>query len=253
MRLFFVYLLGLVGGLPTPFLVLSDKSPWKRHFLRLPEYHLSFFVYFCFMNAIFSNLPRVLRWLIRFRKRCGYGIHSPFAFDLVTGVIYEKGCYYAYRELSSWRVTQPSRLRLKDDQLLFRLANYVSPSTALAVGEQLEVSLAYLQAGCRHCQWQTFAAASPSLADGLAAWPQVDLVYLDQPELLPAVFPLLLPRVSEKTLIIVRNIRKNKGTTRQWREVLAHEKVRVSFDLYDFGLLFFESRLNKENYIINYF
>lgn len=216
-------------------------------------HHLSFFVYFCFMNSIFSTLSRALRWLIRFRKRCGYGIHSPFAFDFVTGVIYEEGCYYAYRELNSWRVTQSCRLRLKDDQLLFRLANYVSPATALAVGEQLDVSLAYLQAGCRHCQWQTVAKDSPSLVDRLAICSQVDLVYLDQPEMLTKLFPLFLQRVSDKTLIIVRNIRKNKETTRQWRQVLANETVRVSFDLYDFGLLFFESRLNKEDYIINYF
>ena len=38
---------------------------------------------------------RPLRWLLRFRKRCGYGIHSPFAFQFVTGVIYEKGAYFA--------------------------------------------------------------------------------------------------------------------------------------------------------------
>ena len=38
-------------------------------------------------------------WLKRFRHRRGYGVHSPFAFDFLTYVVYERGEYYAYREL----------------------------------------------------------------------------------------------------------------------------------------------------------
>ena len=38
-------------------------------------------------------------WLSRIRKRKGYGVHSPFAFDLVTNVLYNKEKYYAYEEM----------------------------------------------------------------------------------------------------------------------------------------------------------
>ena len=44
---------------------------------------------------IHTTFIRSLRWLRRFRKRRGYGIHSPAAFQFVTGVVYEKGEYYA--------------------------------------------------------------------------------------------------------------------------------------------------------------
>ena len=46
-------------------------------------------------------------WLRRFRHRCGYGVHSPFAFQLIRGVVYERGEFYAYRPLAEWRRTQP--------------------------------------------------------------------------------------------------------------------------------------------------
>ena len=50
------------------------------------------------MNLLLC-LKRPFIWLSRFRYRCGYGVHSPFAFSLITDVIYEKMPYYAYFSL----------------------------------------------------------------------------------------------------------------------------------------------------------
>ena len=50
------------------------------------------------MNLLLC-LKRPFIWLSRFRYRCGYGVHSPFAFSLITDVIYEKMPYYAYDSL----------------------------------------------------------------------------------------------------------------------------------------------------------
>lgn len=46
-------------------------------------------------------LKRPFIWLSRFRHRCGYGVHSPFAFGLITDVVYERRPYYAYANLKS--------------------------------------------------------------------------------------------------------------------------------------------------------
>ena len=51
------------------------------------------------MNRISLLCKRPFIWLARFRHRCGYGVHSPFAFHLITGVIYEKTPYYKYAVL----------------------------------------------------------------------------------------------------------------------------------------------------------
>lgn len=48
------------------------------------------------MNRILLTLKRPFIWLYRFRHRCGYGVHSPFAFNLITHVIYESTAYYKY-------------------------------------------------------------------------------------------------------------------------------------------------------------
>ena len=51
------------------------------------------------MNRMLLALKRPFIWLYRFRHRCGYGVHSPFAFNLITHVIYETTPYYKYKEL----------------------------------------------------------------------------------------------------------------------------------------------------------
>ena len=53
------------------------------------------------MNRMLLALKRPFIWLYRFRHRCGYGVHSPFAFNLITHVIYETTPYYKYKELAS--------------------------------------------------------------------------------------------------------------------------------------------------------
>ena len=42
-------------------------------------------------------------WCCRFRHRCGYGVHSPSDFFLITFVVYERLAFYAYNLLHAKR------------------------------------------------------------------------------------------------------------------------------------------------------
>jgi len=80
-------------------------------------------------------LKRIGNWCRRFRHRCGYGVHSPSDFFLITSVIYEAGEYYAYRSLRD--SAPPASLphyRGKVNRLLFRLVNHFRPATLLEAG-----------------------------------------------------------------------------------------------------------------------
>ncbi|MDR1335461.1 MAG: SAM-dependent methyltransferase [Tannerella sp.] len=87
--------------------------------------------------------------------RGGYGVHSPFAFHLITRVIEERCPYYFYHELATARqqllhsdrsiirhgrrVSVRNLLRKqgvtqKESELLFRLANYCKPRFILTLG-----------------------------------------------------------------------------------------------------------------------
>jgi hypothetical protein len=97
--------------------------------------------------------------------RKGYGVHSPFVYDLITQVIEEKCYFYAYRNISlirlqllqneqfvhykGKRITVKKALRRygiskKEGELLFRLTNYFKPHTILCIGSSLGLIPLYL-------------------------------------------------------------------------------------------------------------
>jgi len=89
---------------------------------------------------------RIWNWCRRFRYRCGYGVHSPSDFFLITSVVYEDLPYYAYDRLksSSGLKTLP-HYREKVNRLLFRLVNYFRPASLIEVGEGNGDSYRYIR------------------------------------------------------------------------------------------------------------
>lgn len=202
-------------------------------------------------------LQRCFRWISRFRHRRGYGIHSPFAFNMVTGVIYERGTYYAYESLRALRQTQKSALRECDDRLLFRLMNASGASEGVVIGNDVAVQLAYLRAARRSCLLRTFKVDEVEKAEGTALKirpSKVDFLYVDAPaSVWPKAWKLLLEKRGGKAMFVVRNIHRSKADCQAWKQLIMDERVRVTFDLYDFGIACFEERFNKEDYVIDYF
>ena len=191
---------------------------------------------------------RPLRWLRRFRKRCGYNIHSPFAFNFVTSVIYEAGRFYAYSALESQGVNVPKRARLKDDRLVFRVVNFAEPKRIVAVGPDAEAfrhTCDYIRAA-RNCP----LCVNPRI-DELKATPP-DFLYTDCEDW-KAHVDHFLPHIHDRSALLIKGIYRSKASLQAWKQLVAQPEVRVSFDLYDFGICFFEKRLNKEHFVINYY
>ena len=175
-----------------------------------------------------------LIWLRRVRHRCGYGIHSPFAFNLVTEVLYSHGEYYADQKLSLLLPTVVRRLRLRPlaiHRLLFRLANHWQPGIIAAPG-LTPAEWNYLHEGCHH------AVIDNDMPRG-----QADMLLLHTPR------PDWAKHISESSLLVITDLRHNLPF---WKKVLNHPATRVTFDLYDVGLAIFNPKLNKQDYIINW-
>lgn len=107
------------------------------------------------MNLLLS-IKRPFIWLSRFLLFvAGYGVHSPFAFSLITDVIYEYTPYYAYHALQEEQRKKVrecgwSKSRGKINRFLFRLVNKVQPATVIEVGQPSTASL-YLQSAKPSC------------------------------------------------------------------------------------------------------
>lgn len=209
-------------------------------------------------NPIALCLNRFLTRLGRIGHRCGYGVHSPFAFDFITRVIYERTPYYAYAALQKAEKSQaphrgkdwnyePRRIK----RLLFRIVNYAQPSLIADAG-RLSASSLYLQAACRKAGY-TGAGSLDELF--LEAGEPVDFLYLhhwQQPGFVEEVFRICVPRTTGRSVFVVEGIGYSRPMREVWRRMLQDPHVVVSFDLHDLGILFFDPQKNRQDYTVFY-
>lgn len=196
-------------------------------------------VFSLIMQGLLEIARRSLRWVIRFRKRRGYGIHSPFAFNFVTGVIYENGEYYAFERLRQLYAASPlpKKWRLKDCLLLFRLANYAHPEKCLWLLPDESLLRQFCEAGSPKTQFMV----QPEPADMIVC--ELD----NQTESIRYAHLL-----KEGGMLIVLGIGRDKAHRKAWKALLAEREAQVTFDLHDFGIIFHRPDLTRQRYIINY-
>ena len=207
------------------------------------------------MNLLLS-IKRPFIWLSRFRYRCGYGVHSPFAFSLITDVIYEYTPYYAYHALQEEQRKKVrecgwSKSRGKINRFLFRLVNKVQPATVIEVGQPSTASL-YLQSAKPSASYLFASDLSELFLD---ADTSVDFLYLNDyrnPDLLEEVFRVCAHRATPKSVFVVHGICYSKEMKVLWKKWQADERGGITFDLYDVGLLFFDKTKIKQQYIVNF-
>jgi len=210
------------------------------------------------MNRITFTLKRPFVWLYRFRHRCGYGVHSPFAFNLITQVIYEKYPYYCYKELiEEQKKLAPQKGRYwcseskKVKRLLFRLVNYAQPSAVIDAGTVAASSL-YLKAAKSSAD---YTAASELSELFLESGTSIDFLYLHdyrRPAFVENVFDICASRVTGKSVFVVEGIHYSRGMRELWKRMREDERTGISFDLYDLGILFFDKTKIKQAYIVNF-
>lgn len=203
-------------------------------------------------------LKRPFIWLRRFRHRRGYGVHSPFAFNFITNVIYERTPYYKYDELL---VSQKEQARQKDcgwdyetgkvKRLLFRVVNYCQPVTIVDAG-CLSASSLYLKAAKEGADYTAAADLSELF---LEAGVPVDFLYVHdyhRPEFVEEVFNICASRSTQRSVFVVEGIRYTPSMMALWKRLVRHERAGITFDLYDLGIVFFDKTKNKQDYIVNF-
>lgn len=215
-------------------------------------------------------------WIRRFRHRCGYGVHSPSDFFLITFVVYERLAFYAYSLLHAKRkeVEHLPHYREKVDRLLFRLVNYLQPAAMLEVGtgsgltarymaEAKHVPLCTLDEGqdrdevkqlLKDCPLADYRCGKVSdlLHRYMESHSCPDVVHIAFTSYYKEVFEALLPGVSSHTCFVIGSPYATKEKREWWKQVIGDPRTGVTFDLYDVGLVFFDKKRVKEHRIVNF-
>ena len=208
------------------------------------------------MNT-FLRLSHPLIWLRRFRHRRGYGVHSPFAFNFITRIVYERARYYDYDTLREEEKTfrkerghQFAEEPLRVCRLLFRLANNIQPATIVDIGNETSASL-YLKAGCRKADYKNIGSTENLPGD----IPTPLLLYLHHwrdPQYMEDIFNAMIEKADQRSLFIIEGIGYSRAMRRLWRRLQTDSRTGITFDLFDIGILFFDLTKYKQHYIVNF-
>src|SRR5574344_409664 len=205
----------------------------------------------------------------------GFGVHSPWAYQLIETVINEKRPYYAYDDLFSFWEAAPQYMPQypeNRDKLLFRLTNHIQPRFILEVGTGAGVSTGYLASvstktpvvtiDTKHPavnlirkNFKTFSQIDYRIGDVLQELNMVietntplDLVNIAHTIFYKEAVEMILPHVNENTLIVVEDMGK-KDKKEWWNQIILDERVGVTFRMKKMGMLFFDLKKIKQHYV----
>ncbi|GHT32910.1 O-methyltransferase [Bacteroidia bacterium] len=166
-------------------------------------------------------------------------------------------------------------------QLLFRLINEMKPQTVLELGTSLGLTTMYLAApntkaqvftleGCPaiaafakklfgRCKFNNIESRCGNINETLPAILNnvrtLDFVFFDanhQKEATLNYFRQCVEKIGEKAVFVFDDIYWSKGMTAVWREIKQHSRVRVSIDIFEMGILFFDTELQNGDYKIRF-
>ena len=176
------------------------------------------------INDIANQLKAASVWLRRIGHCRGFGIQSPSDYWLVRYVINEHWPYYQYETLGQ----NDDWLTRKLGRLFFRIANWRQPAVI-----ESNAYREYLQAGCRKAVWGESS----------------ELVVLSLEGDWRSRLSYIYNKVSADSVLIVTGLSKARDI---WREIVNDEQAVLTFDLYYCGIVLFDKKRNKQNYIVNF-
>ncbi len=169
----------------------------------------------------------------------------------------------------------------KYGQLLFRLVNRFKPNSILELGTSLGISSLYLAApskknrlitieGCPNTAKvaqinfdkiafknielvnDTFDSYLPNFLSKTA---QLDFVFFDgnhQEEATLHYFNLCVEKTHQQTVFVLDDIHWSLGMTAAWEQIKKHPKVTTTIDLFFLGIVFFNTDLSKEDFVLRF-
>lgn len=228
------------------------------------------------MPRIYKLSRTGLKLLYKIRHHRGHGIHSPFVFNLVTKTIEDKTHYHEYDNIKSVCDNMPIKYYHlnKYNKLFFRLTNHFRLERILEIGSGYGVNSLCLTASSANAQCICVETSEEKYSKAQILYDKWDRkITLSIGKELPILsekqdcifinllnYNLFLSDLNQyilnlsygKTIIIVEGIRTNKRCQMLWKSIIEMESRTAALDLFNVGILFFDTRLYRWNYKISF-
>ncbi len=216
----------------------------------------------------------MLAFPCRVRQSLGFGVHSPFMYQLIAGVFYERIPYYSYGRLMRVRpVKGLPGCPVKTNKLLFRLVNYFQPSDIMEFGTGNGMSAVWMSSAkkcdsvmtcdgpdsCDDGRMERFFSEYPAIryvpsfpVNELKAFLEekkgaLGFVHIAHTDKYEEIFETLLGKVNSDTVIAIENI-SGSSKRKWWKKIECDERTGITVDLYDTGIVLFDKKYAKRAY-----
>lgn len=165
-------------------------------------------------------------------------------------------------------------------ELLFRLVKHFQPATMLELGTSLGIGALYQSLGNPNGTLTTFegcpntasiareqfakASVGPNIIEGnfddtlqpyLDSIEKLDWVFIDgnhQKEPTIRYFNQCMPKSHNDSVMLFDDIYWSKGMAEAWQNIKADERVTVTLDLFQVGIVFLRRQQPKQDFVIRY-
>ncbi len=196
-------------------------------------------------NRMFDKPHRIWIWLKRFRKRKGYGVHSPFAFHYITELIYDKQKYEAYRTVKA--AAKKRDTNRKSGRLLFRISQRIQPKQILFLGDVESRSLMYIRLG----QPDAMILDNPETVNG-SCFLDMAFFNIESPQKTEESVVAAMKYAGKESQFIIHGIHSSKQSLAVWKRLMKNAQSGITFDLWDLGIILFDKSYIKQDYIVNF-
>ncbi len=225
---------------------------------------LARFVNFC-RKKFYSFFP----WLLRKKQAKGHGVHSPFAFDMITNVIHSSYDFYAFAEIVE--VLEQNNLAFflnaRLHSLSYRLVHYLGVKNVLEIDSGMGINTLFIMAPSTsvHCKCVESNHEKTNIAEHLLKQTgrkmetvsslqnckgyNYDALFINLKEQSIPDIHTLMELSSHDAFWLLHPIKKGK-TKQFWDEIVQDGRIRMTFDLKDTGLVFLRQDFQKANYLV---
>jgi len=189
------------------------------------------------------DLRKILAQISRFKHSRGFGVQSPWAYDLICNVINEQYPFYAYDEMAQSLNSQNEETQ-KLCKLFIRLANRRQPTNIIMYGEDVSLYEPFLRRGCMKAQVEHVEDLNSLHLQ------KIDMLLISTQKDYLAYFDQILNYLDNDSMVIINYIQKNKQCRDLWNKIKEREECISTFDLYECGIIFFDKKRYKQNYNI---
>jgi len=233
-------------------------SPFIFHFTKFVIYDKSSYY-------IFSSIEKIRSTLIKDKKVINF-------VDFGTG---------KNRSKSIKEIASKSLKSAKYGQFLYRVSDFCKASNILELGTSFGLTTSYLASSLSTSKIVSLEGSqqianiaienfnllniknikivvgdiNQTLKKVLNEFDQLDLIFIDANHTSVATlsyFEQILNKIHSDSCIVIDDIHWSKDMEKAWKEIKNHTKVTTSIDLFQVGIVFFNSDLNRKHYKMRY-